>query len=87
MQESQALYPLLNVDDVYGTLYSPGDGTVTPEVCTGLARAAVRAGAVVAEGRRVKEIRQERFEYLIATKTSPISNNFRINRFCFVFFF
>ncbi len=60
MQESKALYPLLNVDDVYGTLYSPGDGTVTPEVCTGLARAAVRAGAVVAEGRRVKEIRQER---------------------------
>lgn len=25
-KESQELYPLLNVSDVYGTLYCPGDG-------------------------------------------------------------
>jgi glycine/D-amino acid oxidase-like deaminating enzyme len=26
----QALYPLMNVDDVYGCLYSPKDGTIDP---------------------------------------------------------
>ncbi len=50
--ESKELYPLLNVDDIYGTLYSPGDGTVTPEVCTALVRAATKAGAKV-ERRRL----------------------------------
>ncbi len=47
--ESKDLYPLLNVDDVYGTLYSPLDGTITPEVCTALARSAKRAGATIVE--------------------------------------
>lgn len=26
----QKLYPLMNVDDVYGCLYSPKDGTIDP---------------------------------------------------------
>ena len=45
--EAKLLYPLLNVDDLYGALHSPGDGTVAPEVCTALTRAATRAGAKV----------------------------------------
>ncbi|GIX90708.1 sarcosine dehydrogenase, mitochondrial [Caerostris extrusa] len=28
--ETKKLYPLMNVSDLYGTLYSPGDGTVDP---------------------------------------------------------
>lgn len=30
--ETKELYPLLNVDDVYGSIYSPGDGTIDPNV-------------------------------------------------------
>lgn len=26
--ETQKLYPLMNVSDIYGTLYSPGDGKI-----------------------------------------------------------
>ena len=38
----------MNVDDLYGTLYSPTDGTVDPAgFCTALARGATRRGAKV----------------------------------------
>ena len=38
----------MNVDDVYGSLYSPGDGTIDPHgLCTALARYATREGAKV----------------------------------------
>lgn len=48
--ETKQLYPLMNIDDLYGTLYSPGDGTVDPAgFCTSLTRAATRAGAQVIE--------------------------------------
>lgn len=48
--ETKKLYPLMNVDDVYGTLYSPRDGVVDPAgFCTALTRAATRAGAKVVE--------------------------------------
>jgi len=48
--ETKKLYPLMNVDDIYGTLYSPNDGTVDPAgFCTALTRAATRAGARVIE--------------------------------------
>uniref|UniRef100_A0A0P6D5B9 Putative Sarcosine dehydrogenase, mitochondrial n=1 Tax=Daphnia magna TaxID=35525 RepID=A0A0P6D5B9_9CRUS len=48
--ETKKLYPLMNVDDVYGTLYSPRDGVVDPAgFCTALTRAATRAGAKVIE--------------------------------------
>nr|CAG4648492.1 EOG090X014D [Polyphemus pediculus] len=44
--ETKKLYPLMNVEDVYGTLYSPRDGVVDPAgFCTALTRAATRAGA------------------------------------------
>jgi glycine/D-amino acid oxidase-like deaminating enzyme len=46
--ESSKLYPLMNVSDVYGTLYSPDDGTVDPAgYCTALTRAASKLGAKV----------------------------------------
>jgi len=49
-QESKELYPLMNVDDVYGTLYSPRDGTIDPHgLCTALSRYSTRAGAKVFE--------------------------------------
>ena len=47
-KESKGLYPLLNVDDLYGTLHSPGDGTIDPASwATSLTRAAVKNGAQV----------------------------------------
>ena len=29
-EETKKLYPLMNVNDIYGTLYSPGDGSIDP---------------------------------------------------------
>ncbi|XP_064146688.1 sarcosine dehydrogenase, mitochondrial isoform X7 [Loxodonta africana] len=44
--ETKALYPLMKVDDLYGTLYVPHDGTMDPAgTCTTLARAATARGA------------------------------------------
>ncbi|XP_047624808.1 sarcosine dehydrogenase, mitochondrial isoform X3 [Phacochoerus africanus] len=44
--ETKALYPLMNVDDLYGTLYVPHDGTMDPAgTCTTLSRAATARGA------------------------------------------
>ncbi|TEA29672.1 hypothetical protein DBR06_SOUSAS510267 [Sousa chinensis] len=48
--ETKALYPLMNVDDLYGTLYVPHDGTMDPAgTCTALTRAATARGAQVIE--------------------------------------
>jgi sarcosine dehydrogenase len=45
-ESTAALYPLMNVKDIYGTLYSPADGTVDPAgYCSALTRAARRRGA------------------------------------------
>lgn len=46
--ETKDLYPLMNVDDLYGTLYVPKDGTMDPAgTCTTLSRAASARGARV----------------------------------------
>lgn len=46
--ETKDMYPLMNVDDVYGTLYSPGDGTIDPAGwASSLSRAATKHGAKV----------------------------------------
>ena len=46
--ETKKLYPLMNVEDIYGTLYSPQDGTIDPAgYCAGLTRAAKKAGGKV----------------------------------------
>ncbi|KAK1155746.1 hypothetical protein AOXY_G26577 [Acipenser oxyrinchus oxyrinchus] len=48
--ETKDLYPLMNVEDLYGTLYVPKDGTMDPAgTCTTLARAATARGATVIE--------------------------------------
>ncbi|XP_030063556.1 sarcosine dehydrogenase, mitochondrial isoform X1 [Microcaecilia unicolor] len=48
--ETKDLYPLMNVDDLYGTLYVPKDGTMDPAgTCTTLARAATARGATIIE--------------------------------------
>lgn len=47
-EESKKLYPLMNIDDVVGTLYSPTDGHIDPAgYCTALTRAAKKNGAQV----------------------------------------
>ncbi|XP_004714584.1 sarcosine dehydrogenase, mitochondrial [Echinops telfairi] len=56
--ETKELYPLMNVDDLYGTLYVPHDGTMDPAgTCTTLARAATARGAQVIENCPVTGIR------------------------------
>ena len=48
--ETKKLYPLMNVDDLYGTLYSPGDGTLDPASwVAALSRAATNRGAKIFE--------------------------------------
>ncbi|XP_059494222.1 sarcosine dehydrogenase, mitochondrial isoform X2 [Stegostoma tigrinum] len=48
--ETKDLYPLMNVDDLCGTLYVPTDGTMDPAgTCSTLARAATARGASVIE--------------------------------------
>ncbi|KAM8796627.1 sarcosine dehydrogenase, mitochondrial [Eudromia elegans] len=48
--ETKDLYPLMNVDDLYGTLYVPKDGTMDPAgTCSTLARAATTRGAAIIE--------------------------------------
>ena len=49
-EETKRLYPLMNVSDLYGTLYSPGDGTIDPAGwANSLTRAATRRGGKVIE--------------------------------------
>jgi len=56
-EETKKLYPLMNVDDIYGTLYSPLDGTIDPHgLCTALSRFSTRAGAKVLENCAVEDI-------------------------------
>lgn len=46
--EAQKLYPLMNVDDIVGALYSPSDGHIDPAgYCTALSRGARMNGAQV----------------------------------------
>uniref|UniRef100_A0A8D2NAY0 Sarcosine dehydrogenase, mitochondrial n=1 Tax=Zonotrichia albicollis TaxID=44394 RepID=A0A8D2NAY0_ZONAL len=48
--QTKDLYPLMNVDDLYGTLYVPKDGTMDPAgTCSTLARAATARGATIIE--------------------------------------
>jgi len=48
--DTKELYPLMNVDDILGCLYSPGDGCVEPaEYTSALARYARKKGGVIHE--------------------------------------
>ena len=56
-EETKELYPLMNVSDVYGTLYSPLDGTIDPHgLCTALSRFSTRSGAKVIENCCVDDV-------------------------------
>ena len=58
--QTKDLYPLMNVCDVYGTLYSPGDGTVEPaEYVQTLSKAAKKRGAKIYENTKVEKIDTE----------------------------
>lgn len=47
-EESKKIYPLMNIDDLYGTMYSPGDGTIDPSSWTAaLGKGARMRGAKV----------------------------------------
>ncbi len=47
-EETKKIYPHLNVDGLYGSVYSPRDGTIDPAgFCAALARGARRRGAKV----------------------------------------
>lgn len=55
--ETKELYPLMNVKDLYGTLYVPKDGTMDPAgTCTTLSRAATARGATVPHSTSLLEI-------------------------------
>jgi len=61
-EETKKLYPLMNVDDIYGTLYSPADGTVDANgICQATTRFAKQYGAKVFEGVSVSDIKTESF--------------------------
>ncbi|NXC22204.1 SARDH protein, partial [Corythaeola cristata] len=48
--QTKDLYPLMNINDLYGTLYVPKDGTMDPAgTCSTLARAATARGAMIIE--------------------------------------
>lgn len=61
-KEAKEVHPLLNVDDIYGALFSPTDGTLDPEGLTqAYARAAKSLGATVVEGVRVASVQTESY--------------------------
>lgn len=79
-QETKELYPLMNVTDLYGTLYSPGDGTVEPAgFCTSLTRIATKAGAQVIEKCPVININVEEDDFGIKRIKSVITPFGKIN--------
>lgn len=56
-KETKDLYPLMNVDHIYGTLYSPTDGTIDPNgYCSSLLRGATRLGSRYFTGVSVKDV-------------------------------
>lgn len=63
-EETKKLYPLMNVDDVYGSLYSPSDGLIDPSsFCGALTKAAKKFGAKVVEHCPVTKILVETDDY------------------------
>ncbi|XP_006863775.1 PREDICTED: sarcosine dehydrogenase, mitochondrial [Chrysochloris asiatica] len=84
--ETKALYPLMNVDDLYGTLYVPHDGTMDPAgTCTTLARAATARGAQVIENCPVTGIQVRTDDFgvrrvtAVETKHGTIQTPFVVN--------
>jgi len=60
--ETKELYPILNVDDIYGAMYSPTDGTIDPAgVVNAYKRAAERLGSKFVEHCPVEGIETESY--------------------------
>lgn len=54
------VHPLLRVDDIYGGVYSPGDGTIDPtSICNAYAKAARKFGGGIYENVAVSGIEVE----------------------------
>ena len=63
--EVKEVHPLLRIDDIYGGVYSPGDGTIDPtSVCNAYAKASRKFGGGVYENVGVTSIEVE--DYLTA---------------------
>ncbi|XP_028826887.1 sarcosine dehydrogenase, mitochondrial isoform X2 [Denticeps clupeoides] len=74
--ETKDLYPLMNVDDLYGTLYVPKDGTMDPAgTCTTLSRAASARGATVIENCPVTGI-QVKEDHLGVRRVKAVDTDF-----------
>lgn len=60
--ETKEVYPILNVDDIYGAMLSPTDGTIDPAgFVEAWKRAAVRLGATFVEGCAIEGIETESY--------------------------
>lgn len=60
-EEAKERWPLMNIDDVIGAVWSPDDGRVSPsDVCAALAKGASASGAVFFEETGVKGILTKR---------------------------
>ncbi|XP_057317314.1 sarcosine dehydrogenase, mitochondrial-like [Hydractinia symbiolongicarpus] len=85
-EETKKLYPLMNISDLYGTLYSPGDGTIDPAGwALALSRGATKRGAMVIENCPVTGIETKVDEYgkrsvtAVNTSTGQIKTNCIVN--------
>ena len=71
--EAKEVHPLLCVDDIYGALYSPTDGTLDPSgLTTAYTRGARRLGADVVEGVRVASVPTEAFTAVDGTAATRV---------------
>lgn len=83
--EVHKVHPLINTKDLYGCLYSPGDGTIDPAgLCSALTRYCTRQGAKVIEGCDVTGIETEEFRGTrrvtgVVTPQGRISTNNVVN--------
>uniref|UniRef100_A0A6I8NGA3 Sarcosine dehydrogenase, mitochondrial n=1 Tax=Ornithorhynchus anatinus TaxID=9258 RepID=A0A6I8NGA3_ORNAN len=83
--ETKDLYPLMNVDDLYGTLYVPKDGTMDPAgTCTTLTRAATARGAQVIENCPVTGIRVHTDDFGVRRVTAVETQHGSIQTSCVV---
>jgi len=72
--EIKEIHPLLNVDDVYGGVYSPTDGTIDPTgIVNAYAKAAKKLGAQLFEGTGVSAIETEAYKTVGGTDTRKIT--------------
>lgn len=79
-KESKKLYPLMNVEDIYGTLYSPDDGTIDPAgYCTALTRAASKMGARVIQNCPVLDVETKIDDFGTKRVTAVVTEGGMIN--------